>query len=178
MLHTRKYYPLYSSEIYQGFVTGRYLIVFFIYKSKIKPWFWVQEIWIKKKESVMNKNKKLKKTSISKAGSLEEIAEFWDTHSLDNYWDQTHEVEFEVRAKRRPPDYDWTRSLFPGWDTGSYTWHFTWDSDQSLVNWKTKTARGLIYFYCFMRMKTKSFPKADCPDEFVTFFEDHDTDEY
>jgi len=49
----------------------------------------------------MNKNKKLKTTSISKAGSLEEIGEFWDTHSLDDYWDQTHEVEFEVRAKRR-----------------------------------------------------------------------------
>jgi hypothetical protein len=40
-------------------------------------------------------------TSISKARTLEEIAEFWDTHSLAEYWDQTHEVEFEVRAKRR-----------------------------------------------------------------------------
>lgn len=40
-------------------------------------------------------------TSISKARTLEEIADFWDTHSLADYWDQTHEVEFEVRAKRR-----------------------------------------------------------------------------
>jgi hypothetical protein len=40
-------------------------------------------------------------TSISKARTLEEIADFWDTHSLSDYWDQTHEVEFEVRAKRR-----------------------------------------------------------------------------
>jgi hypothetical protein len=40
-------------------------------------------------------------TSISKARTLEEIAEFWDTHSLADYWDQTREVEFEVRAKRR-----------------------------------------------------------------------------
>ena len=61
----------------------------------------MQEIWIKEKESAMNKNKKIKNTSISKAGSLEEIAEFWDMHSLDDYWDQTHEVEFEVRATRR-----------------------------------------------------------------------------
>lgn len=61
----------------------------------------MQEIWIKEKENTMNKNKKLKTTSISNAGSLEEIAEFWDTHSLDDYWDQTHEVKFEVRAKRR-----------------------------------------------------------------------------
>ena len=40
-------------------------------------------------------------TSISKARTLEEIADFWDTHSLADYWDQTCEVEFEVRAKRR-----------------------------------------------------------------------------
>ena len=40
-------------------------------------------------------------TSISKAQTLDEIADFWDTHSLADYWDQTHEVEFEVRAKRR-----------------------------------------------------------------------------
>ncbi len=40
-------------------------------------------------------------TGISKARMLEEIADFWDTHSLADYWDQTHEVEFEVRAKRR-----------------------------------------------------------------------------
>ena len=40
-------------------------------------------------------------TSISRARTLEEIADFWDTHSLDDYWYQTHEVEFEVRAKRR-----------------------------------------------------------------------------
>ena len=40
-------------------------------------------------------------TSISKAQTLEEIAEFWDTHSLADYWEQTHEVEIEVRAERR-----------------------------------------------------------------------------
>jgi hypothetical protein len=33
--------------------------------------------------------------------TLGEIADFWETHSLSHYWDQTHEVEFEVRAKRR-----------------------------------------------------------------------------
>ena len=40
-------------------------------------------------------------TSISKARTPGEIAEFWDTHSLADYWDQTQEAEFEVRAKRR-----------------------------------------------------------------------------
>lgn len=42
-----------------------------------------------------------RRTSISKARSVEEIAEFWDTHSVDDYPDQTCEVEFEVRAQRR-----------------------------------------------------------------------------
>jgi hypothetical protein len=49
----------------------------------------------------MNKENNSEQSSISQARSLEEIAEFWDTHSLADYWDQTHEVEFEVRAKRR-----------------------------------------------------------------------------
>ena len=32
---------------------------------------------------------------------MKEIAEFWDTHSLDDYWDKTREVEFEMTAQRR-----------------------------------------------------------------------------
>ena len=47
----------------------------------------------------MSENDEL--TSISKASTLEEIAEFWDTHSLADYWDETHEATFEVRAERR-----------------------------------------------------------------------------
>jgi hypothetical protein len=49
----------------------------------------------------MSESKETQQTSISKAQTLEEIAEFWDTHSLADYWDQTYEVEIEVRAKRR-----------------------------------------------------------------------------
>lgn len=49
----------------------------------------------------MSENDNAQLTSISKASSLEEIGEFWDTHSLDDYWDQTHEVDFDVRARRR-----------------------------------------------------------------------------
>lgn len=49
----------------------------------------------------MNENETTQITSISKARTLDEIAEFWDTHSLADYWDQTEEVEFEVRATRR-----------------------------------------------------------------------------
>lgn len=40
-------------------------------------------------------------TPISKARTLEEVGEFWDTHSLDEFWDQTREARFEVRAQRR-----------------------------------------------------------------------------
>ncbi len=49
----------------------------------------------------MKENNDTQLTSISKASTLEEIADFWDTHSLAGYWDKTHEVEFEVRARRR-----------------------------------------------------------------------------
>ncbi len=49
----------------------------------------------------MSKNKDRQITSISKAQTLEEIGEYWDTHSLDDHWDETREAEFEVRAKQR-----------------------------------------------------------------------------
>jgi hypothetical protein len=49
----------------------------------------------------MSGSKETQLSSISQARTLEEIGEFWDTHSLVDYWDQTREVEFEVRAKRR-----------------------------------------------------------------------------
>ena len=31
----------------------------------------------------------------------EEIGEFWDTHSLADYWDETQEVEIQVNLKSR-----------------------------------------------------------------------------
>jgi len=36
------------------------------------------------------------KSSISKAKSYKEIGEFWDTHDLTEYWDQTKKTSFEV----------------------------------------------------------------------------------
>lgn len=41
-------------------------------------------------------------SSISQARTLEEMAEFWDTHSLADYDDQTYEVEmtFSPSARR------------------------------------------------------------------------------
>ena len=56
---------------------------------------------MRKGENAMTENKEVRLTTISQASSIEKIGEFWDAHSLDDYWDQTHEVEFDVRAERR-----------------------------------------------------------------------------
>lgn len=42
-----------------------------------------------------------KATSISAARSLEEIADFWDTHSLADFEEQTYEVEMEFDPSAR-----------------------------------------------------------------------------
>ena len=49
----------------------------------------------------MSDAEKKGQTSLSKGSTLEEIGEFWDSHSLADYWDQTHQVSFEVRGQRR-----------------------------------------------------------------------------
>ena len=49
----------------------------------------------------MSENKETQITSISQTRTIEEIGEFWDTHSLDDYWDKTREVEFEMMVKPR-----------------------------------------------------------------------------
>lgn len=49
----------------------------------------------------MSENSNEQRGSISNARSPEEIGEYWDNHSLADHWDQTHEVEFEVRAPHR-----------------------------------------------------------------------------
>lgn len=49
----------------------------------------------------MNENNQKGRTSISKANTPEEIGEFWDSHSLADYAEETHEVAFELRAQRR-----------------------------------------------------------------------------
>ena len=47
-----------------------------------------------------NKNKKRDPMPPPDA-TPEEIGEFWDTHSLSDYWDETHEVEVQVNLKSR-----------------------------------------------------------------------------
>jgi hypothetical protein len=36
------------------------------------------------------------RSSISKVKSYKEIGEFWDTHDLREFWDQTKKASFEV----------------------------------------------------------------------------------
>ena len=49
----------------------------------------------------MDKNKQTADLLPENFASLEEAAEFWDTHSLADYWEQTKEVDIQVRAPRR-----------------------------------------------------------------------------
>lgn len=49
----------------------------------------------------MSEDKPTRQTSISDSRTEEEIADFWDSHSLDDCWEETREAAFEVRAQRR-----------------------------------------------------------------------------
>ena len=49
----------------------------------------------------MSGDKQTSQTDISNARTEEEIADFWDTHSLDEHWEQTREAAFALRAQRR-----------------------------------------------------------------------------
>ncbi len=54
-------------------------------------------------EGAMNESNKQgnETTSVSKAHSLDEIAEYWDSHSLTDDWDNLPDVKLEVRALPR-----------------------------------------------------------------------------
>ena len=43
----------------------------------------------------------MSKERLPKAKSYEELAEFWNTHSLADYWDQTESAEFEFSEAAR-----------------------------------------------------------------------------
>ena len=47
----------------------------------------------------MEKRNKKRDPMLPPNATPEEIGEFWDTHSLTDYWDGTHEVEFQVNLK-------------------------------------------------------------------------------
>ena len=45
--------------------------------------------------------------------TLEEIAEFWDSHSTADYDDLTHEVQFEVKLHRHHDKHNQSITLLP-----------------------------------------------------------------
>ncbi len=51
------------------------------------------------------------KSSISGAKSYKEIGDFWDTHDLSDYWDQTKPVEFEVDIESETTYYAMEKNL-------------------------------------------------------------------
>ncbi len=55
----------------------------------------------------MRKNK----TAISKASSYEQIGEFWDTHSVADYWEKTKPARFQVRIESEVTYFPLEREL-------------------------------------------------------------------
>ena len=55
------------------------------------------------------------KSSISHASSYREIGEYWDEHDLEDAWDPSRQVEFEVSIESRfryfPLDRDLSRKI-------------------------------------------------------------------
>jgi CopG antitoxin of type II toxin-antitoxin system len=51
------------------------------------------------------------KSTISKAGSYQEMGEYWDSHDLSDYWDETQAVEFEVDIQSETIYYPIERKL-------------------------------------------------------------------
>ena len=55
------------------------------------------------------------KSSVSKASSYREISEYWDEHDLEDAWDPSRGVEFEVdiQSRRRyfPLDHELSRKI-------------------------------------------------------------------
>jgi hypothetical protein len=54
---------------------------------------------------------KRNKSSISNATTYREIGEFWDNHSLADYWDQTKDADFEVDIQSEVIYYPLARGL-------------------------------------------------------------------
>lgn len=48
----------------------------------------------------MDANSRMKDPIPDNFATIDEAAEFWDSHDFADYWDDTQEVEFEVRIPR------------------------------------------------------------------------------
>ena len=54
---------------------------------------------------------KRSKSSLSQGKSYREIGEFWDSHDLDAFWDQTREANFSVDIREEVTYYAIDKSL-------------------------------------------------------------------
>lgn len=54
---------------------------------------------------------KRNKSSLSNAATYREIGEFWDEHSLADYWDQTKDADFQVDIQSEVVYYPLARGL-------------------------------------------------------------------
>ena len=54
---------------------------------------------------------KRSKSSLSQGKSYREIGEFWDSHDLDAFWDQTREADFSVDIREEVTYYAIDKSL-------------------------------------------------------------------
>ncbi len=54
---------------------------------------------------------KKSKSSLSQGKSYREIGEFWDSHDLDAFWDQTREADFSVDIRSEVTYYAIDKSL-------------------------------------------------------------------
>ena len=81
--------------------TGRYVIVFFVHKSDNAALIISARDMDSNGEKIMKEKDDAAQCGISKGRTIDEIAEYWDTHSLADHWDHTHEAPFEVRAQRK-----------------------------------------------------------------------------
>jgi hypothetical protein len=50
----------------------------------------------------MQKSKKIREPIPEEFASIEEAAEFWEKHDLSEYWDETREVEFDIKVPPAP----------------------------------------------------------------------------
>ena len=51
------------------------------------------------------------KSSLSKSKCCKEVGEFWDTHDLAEFWDQTRKASFEVNIESEVTYYSLDRRL-------------------------------------------------------------------
>lgn len=49
----------------------------------------------------MSEGNRERESSISRGSTVEEMGEFWDSHSLADHPEETAEVTFELRARRQ-----------------------------------------------------------------------------